>query len=61
MRWREIGQPQTKLGDGTKPAKLGDQSNDDLARRKLVCPTDVLKQMRDVRVARRATLMRPAT
>lgn len=57
MRWREIGRPQANLGDGTR-AKLNGQPNDDTARGKN--RTDVLKPMREVRVARRAALMRPA-
>jgi len=61
MRWREIGQPQAKLGDGTRTAKLNGQSNDAPTQQRPVRPTDVLKQMRDARAGRRTALMRSTT
>ncbi len=61
MRWRQIERPQTKLGDGTKPAILRGQSNDGPTQQRPVRPTDVLKQMRDARAGRRTALMRSAT
>jgi hypothetical protein len=40
MRWREIGRPQTKRGDGTKPANLRGRSNDAPTQQRPVRPTD---------------------
>jgi hypothetical protein len=58
MRWREIGRPQTKRGDG---GNLRGQSNDGPTQQRPVRPTDVLKQMRDARAGRRTALMRSTT